>query len=419
MSTADSVRKWGALTVFIAQNAGVVLLMRYSRVHPGGAPYSSRVAVLVQELVKLPICSVLYAIECGGVIAGMRALYKDLTEQSAEWVQLAVPALLYTVQNNALFVGLTNLEAAVAHVTYQTKILFTALFSVCMLGRQLGKKQWIGLGLLVIGVICVQGLFDQMLAGRWSHPNHREMTRSSPPRAHRHHGPSSSPHPLSFRNSTRSSASSSPRSLLETHGSTVLGLSAMLTASLCTSFASVYFERMLKGTRKPSLWLRNIQLASYCAAIAVVGVMFEEDPLRNSVGWLHGFNGITWGVVMLNVAGGLLVAVTIKYADNILRGFAQAVAIIFGAVGSYFLFDFHFTVSFVIGVLFVIGAILIFGEAVTFPYVCEMVCGCVKPTVEASSPSDAAAEKALLGSQGEATGSDTQEGGSESSTNKV
>jgi len=122
---------------------------------------------------------------------------------------------------------------------------------------------------------------------------------------------------------------------------------------------------------------------------------------------------------MLNVAGGLLVAVTIKYADNILRGFAQAVAIIFGAVGSYFLFDFHFTVSFVIGVLFVIGAILIFGEAVTFPDVCEMVCGCVKPTVEASSPSDAAAEKALLGSQGEATGSDTQEGGSESSTNKV
>ena len=31
---------------------------------------------------------------------------------------------------------------------------------------------------------------------------------------------------------------------------------------------------------------------------------------------------------------------TIKYADNILRGFAQGLAIVVGAAGSYFLFDF-------------------------------------------------------------------------------
>ena len=54
--------------------------------------------------------------------------------------------------------------------------------------------------------------------------------------------------------------------------------------------------------------------------------------MRISDGWLHGFTPVVWLVVALNVAGGLLVAVTIKYADNIIRGFAQAVAIIVGAV---------------------------------------------------------------------------------------
>ena len=39
--------------------------------------------------------------------------------------------------------------------------------------------------------------------------------------------------------------------------------------------------------------------------------------------------------------GGILVAVTIKYADNILRGFAQGLALIVGALGSWLLFSFQ------------------------------------------------------------------------------
>mmetsp|Transcript_12617 Transcript_12617/g.36403 ORF Transcript_12617/g.36403 Transcript_12617/m.36403 type:complete len:119 (-) Transcript_12617:242-598(-) len=66
---------------------------------------------------------------------------------------------------------------------------------------------------------------------------------------------------------------------------------------------------------------------------------------------------------MMNVAGGLLVAITIKYADNIVRGFAQAVAIIVSSVASYFLFDFQITPTFVFGVCLVGLAILLYGNA--------------------------------------------------------
>ena len=37
-------------------------------------------------------------------------------------------------------------------------------------------------------------------------------------------------------------------------------------------------------------------------------------------GVLHGFNQLTWLVVCNQAFGGLLVAVVIKYADNIIKG---------------------------------------------------------------------------------------------------
>ena len=69
-------------------------------------------------------------------------------------------------------------------------------------------------------------------------------------------------------------------------------------------------------------------------------------PHSREQGLLHGFGGITWAVVLTQSLGGILVAVCIRFADNILRTFAQTVAVLFGAFGSYFLFDFQITTSF-------------------------------------------------------------------------
>ena len=86
---------WAALATFALQNGLAVLIMRYSKLY--GAEYSSQVAVLMQEVaVKLPICCVFYAVECGGALAAARAVASDLRERPSEWAQLAVPALLYT-----------------------------------------------------------------------------------------------------------------------------------------------------------------------------------------------------------------------------------------------------------------------------------------------------------------------------------
>ena len=120
---------WLALITFAIQNGFAVLIMRWSKVY-APEPYSSQVAVLMQECaVKLPISTMFYVFECQGALAACRSLISDLRSHPREWAQLAVPAILYTVQNTLLYIGYANVEAAVGMVTYQSKILWTALFS--------------------------------------------------------------------------------------------------------------------------------------------------------------------------------------------------------------------------------------------------------------------------------------------------
>ncbi|VDM69178.1 unnamed protein product [Strongylus vulgaris] len=71
---------------------------------------------------------------------------------------VAVPAVLYVIQNNLLFLALSKLDAATYQVTYQLKILTTALFSVTILGRSLNRLKWLALVLLTVGVALVQVL---------------------------------------------------------------------------------------------------------------------------------------------------------------------------------------------------------------------------------------------------------------------
>jgi UDP-sugar transporter A1/2/3 len=54
--------------------------------------------------------------------------------------------------------------------------------------------------------------------------------------------------------------------------------------------------------------------------------------------FFSGYNEYVWGVITLQAAGGLIVAVVVKYADNVMKGFATSISIIISAVISYILF---------------------------------------------------------------------------------
>lgn len=104
--------------------------------------------------------------------------------------------------------------------------------------------------------------------------------------------------------------------------------------------------------------MRNVQLSLLSIPFGTATYLIKEGVENNL---LKGFDGFVWYLVLLQAAGGLIVAVVVKYADNILKGFATSVAIVISCVVSMYLFDFKLTVQFTIGTLLVIGSIFLYG----------------------------------------------------------
>ncbi|NXT45112.1 S35A2 protein, partial [Pelecanoides urinatrix] len=246
------------------------------------------------------------------------ALHGAVVGQFGDTLRLAVPSLIYTLQNNLQYVAISNLPAATFQVTYQLKILTTALFSVLLLGTSLSRPQWLSLALLAAGVALVQA----------------EQVRSPP-------GGSPSP-------------AGPPQNY-------ALGLAAVAASCLSSGFAGVYFERLLK-TRGGSIWIRNIQLGAVGTAAGLAAMLAAERSAVATLGFFYGYNPAVWAVVVNQAAGGLLVAVVVRYADNILKGFATALSILASTLASVHLFGFRPRGPFLAGTAMVLAAVYLYGR---------------------------------------------------------
>ena len=127
------VIKYAALFLLVAQMVGLVLLMHYSRTNQAEDQplYLASTAVFIMEVMKLVICCLVIAYQSGGNL--INELNTHVIHAPMEILKLSVPSFLYCVQNNLLYLALTNLDAATYQVCYQLKILTTAVFSAILL----------------------------------------------------------------------------------------------------------------------------------------------------------------------------------------------------------------------------------------------------------------------------------------------
>jgi len=68
-----------------------------------------------------------------------------------------------------------------------------------------------------------------------------------------------------------------------------------------------------------------------------------------SLGFFHGYNPLVALVVVNHAIGGLVVALVVKYADNLVKGFAASLSIILSAVIFVLVFDSPLTSYLVVG----------------------------------------------------------------------
>lgn len=314
--TNPLVLKYTSLVTLTLQNAALNIFMRMARTQ--SALFITSTAVTVAEMIKIITCIVIISIQEGSFRKCCRSIQHQILMKPMDTLKVAVPSIVYYIQNCLIYVGATHLDAATAQVTYQLKILTTALFSVAMLSKKLHKHQWISLFILFVGVALVQLVEIQ-------------------------------------KKTTKSSSTQSP----------FIGFVAILIACCLSGFAGVYFEKILKGSTEVSLWIRNIQLASFAVPFGLLQVLTTDYEEICTKGFWYGYTQLTWTVILLQALGGLLVAVVVKYSDNILKGFSTSLSIIISSVASVYLFDFQLTGQFILGAALVIGSIFLYGKQVS------------------------------------------------------
>ena len=342
--------KWLSLAVLVLQNTCSTLLMRYTRTQ-SGVIYLSSIAVVCDESIKMIVCLGLLAlaylnstknqeevrpvfasIESGVQpdelplkrkvsLAGFIQFFKqEVLSDPAEFFKMCIPAICYALQKNALYLAVSNLDAAVFQVAYQGKVLTTATFSWLILRKRLTRTQIMALVSLALGLAVVQV--------------------------------------------STTSTDLNPNTSIPTQDP-VLGISAVLFACCTSGFASVYIVWALKRSSSPanhSIWVRNIQLGSFALSAAIVTAITKDLEIISSKGPLVGFTGLVWTVVALEACGGIIVSLVIKYADTILKTFATAVSIVSAATVSWLFFGFHANFGFVLGSSIVLAAVWMYNK---------------------------------------------------------
>ncbi|XP_018011606.1 UDP-N-acetylglucosamine transporter isoform X2 [Hyalella azteca] len=472
-----------SLVVLSMQTTTMVLMLRYSRTltsshatqsdaeetskPDSGHHYIVSTAIYIAEILKLIVSLFLLHLQHGFKRASTCSeLHREVMCNVPETCKMVIPAGLYLLQNNLLFVALSNLDAATYQVTYQLRILCTAGFSWLLLGRRLSLTHWLALACLMIGVALVQVDVGSSAVANVGGSTHSQLKMGAsqlgkipsaalPPalKAEVHPVAESDVHPgsegdmpelklpelpaaldelennnpkeeaaqedghlkslmdsLQQRfgggfNSTKSSASEvksqneipsrsnvplggveagviragsaaahlqllHDKALLQQASSNrevswLLGLLAVLVSCILSSFSGVYFERLVKRSRQTSLLIRNIQLGIFSIMFGTLSVCNDHRVLWRG-GFFQGYTWATWAVIALQAGSGLVVSVTMKYADNILKVFATSVSIVLSALLSTYLLGHSApTIPFIVGTAIVLGATLLYAVAPT------------------------------------------------------
>eukprot|EP00339_Tiarina_fusa_P023453 CAMPEP_0116997612 /NCGR_PEP_ID=MMETSP0472-20121206/987_1 /TAXON_ID=693140 ORGANISM="Tiarina fusus, Strain LIS" /NCGR_SAMPLE_ID=MMETSP0472 /ASSEMBLY_ACC=CAM_ASM_000603 /LENGTH=364 /DNA_ID=CAMNT_0004696545 /DNA_START=132 /DNA_END=1226 /DNA_ORIENTATION=+ len=292
------------LAVLCLQNSMFTVLRRYSQ----GVlkeVYSKHELLLVAELIKIVFSAWMISKSLPeGSTLPQRLQYLVSTSK-----KMLVLALIYGAMNILSFVSLRNISAGMFTIFAQCKILTTATCSSIVLRRQYSWTKWRALIALMLGVV----LFSEPI---WGNPEKHKTADDA---------------------------------------NVVLGTAAVLIEVTLSGFASIYFEKVVKtDPLQLNIWERNFQLALGSFPVYIAFILSDNG---GEAGLFGGWSMVAFLLSILGAGGGLLVALSIKYGDSILKTLATTGAIILSSLLDYLFLGGPLTPSMMIAGLQVIIAI--------------------------------------------------------------
>lgn len=275
--------KFKVLVILCLQNSIFTVLRRYS-LGIREEKYSKYECLMVGEIIKM-IFSV-YMISLVVPVnhqtpSSSFSLREHLIGLILKSHKMLFLAFMYGAMNVLSFVALRNIGAGLFTIFAQCKILSTTIFSALILGRQYSWTKWRALAQLGFSVL----LFSEPILSDIS---------------------------------------------LFKNGNPALGVAAVLIEVTTSGFASIYFEKVIKvDTENLNIWERNFQLAMWSVPTYICFIMYENG---GEAGYGGGWSGVTFVLSCLGAAGGLLVALSIKYGDSVLKTLATTGSIILSSL---------------------------------------------------------------------------------------
>jgi glycerol-3-phosphate cytidylyltransferase len=214
----------------------------------------------------------------------------------------AVPAGLYIAQNNLTIRAMGYLDPPTFQLWVTFRLIPTALLTRFVLKRSVSLVQWIALILLMIGM----GVTTFKLSGSVDVSN-------------------------------------------ESADDKLYGILLVLLNGCLSATSGVTNEWLLKyqDTSLP-MTMKNARIYAFGALLAIPTMRLPWTP-----GALDGFSPNAWAVVWTNAALGLSVSLVLRYADNLVKNFTSAAAVLLSALVSAPLFGFQWTTPFVLGALII------------------------------------------------------------------
>ncbi|CAI2350066.1 unnamed protein product [Caenorhabditis sp. 36 PRJEB53466] len=266
-------------------------------------------SVFMMEVLKLVFCLLITTVKTGSVRKTASELHKTIWKNRLETMKVAVPAVVYAIQNNLYYIALANVDPTTYSVTLQLRILTTAMLSVCLLNKKLSWYQWGAQVMALLGVVVVQ--LDKT-------NTHKEVI-----------------------------------------GNFWIGVSAVVGMCWTSAFAGVYFEKMLKNS-SADVWIQNIRLSILTLIFAGITMLTTDGEAILEGNMFTGWSNMVWLVTILNSVGGLCISLVMKYADNVMKTYCQSIAIGLTSLVSIFLGERLLTVYLVYGVLMVTSSVVVY-----------------------------------------------------------